>query len=132
MDTCHPPSLGSQTTGQEITGDVSPDITSENQAKKPISKDGSSVRVGGGQSLETQGRVHSVANETTLTTRTSGASSSCASEPKDSTLERLSRAQYFSGDKSSSMHRRSMDSSSLSLEGLQARSHIDRSFLENF
>ncbi len=131
MDTSHPPSHGSQTTGQEMTGSIRPDIAGENQAIEPIDQDGSSARVGGGQSLETQGGVHSVAKETALTTRNPGASSSQASEQKDSTLERLSRAQYFAGGKSSSMPRHSLDSSSLSSEGSKARSRIDRSFLES-
>ena len=90
MDTSPPPSHGSQTTGQEMTGSVRPDIAGENQAIKPIDQDGSSSRVGGVQSLETQGGVHSVAKETAMTTRNPGASSSYVSEPKDSTLERLS------------------------------------------
>ncbi len=90
MDTFHPPSQGSKTTGQEMTGDIRPDIAGENQAIKPIDQDGSSSRVGGVQSLETQGGVHSVAKETAMTTRNPGASSSYVSEPKDSTLERLS------------------------------------------
>ncbi len=131
MDTSHPPSLGSQTTEQKMTGNIHPDIAGENQAIRPIAQEGSSARVGGVQSLETQGGVNSVANETALTTRTPGASSSYVSEPKDSTLERLNCAQYFAGEKLSSMPQRSLDSSSLSTEGFQARSHIDRSLLES-
>ncbi len=119
MDTAHPPSLGSQTTGQEMTGDVRPDITVESQAEMPTAQEGSSVRVGGGQSLETQGGVHSVAKETAMATRTPGASSSLVSEPKDSTLERLSRAQFFASERSSAMPRRSLDSSSCQLSGFR-------------
>ncbi len=131
MDTSRPPSLGSQTTGKEMTGDVRPDITIENQAKMSTAQDGSSVRVGGGQSLETQGGVHSVVNETAMTTRTPGASSSRILEPKDSTLEHLNRAQYFASERSCSMPWRSLDSSSLSTEGFPARSRRDRSLLES-
>ncbi len=75
--------------------------------------------------------MHSVPNVTAVTTRKPGVSSSYVLEPKDSTLERLSCAQYFAGEKSSSIPRRSLDSSFLSSKGSKARSCIDRSLLES-